>query len=540
MTACLSCVQLVSTRKSPSATELDLLWSKYGDVRSQLAVLESERSAERDKIENIQRRLIALEEAVTDMEGEIIQITDDLKSIAASNTAQDDGTNATEPANWEPFPFALRRGSIQMNASYIVLAVDIETSRPFSYLWFENRVPILDDDLLTRVEFSGGNIHTLELRGNQSSTIRNGQKVISLLVKNHDIAIALLFNAAKHSFLRVYDYTVSYRGGQVHSQFNVTSGSFELRSEMLRNKDISLSLGFMGLNGNQTSYKAITAGSWLDLDGKLASRGGILNVTNGSLLGDTYRFTYDLLEMDHGGLLSCFINVKRLDDVFKSVEFQIYDSDILRHGGATLPEGSLVYLKDFFPTEFKLGVGDSSVIQCVAMGNPPPRMAILKLHRDGHESITGYASVVLNRKYVTSVILVIKPTEPEVANISFVCAATSNGVERRLSLPTRIVIPPKFLKYEVLRGPDENVVVKLFVKRSDPPKPAVSCRENDDWGDFIWGKSPMYTANETSTDTGYTVTFNVNMAATSTPPTKFVCQVMSVNGVDRIIVPIHL
>ncbi|OWF46878.1 uncharacterized protein LOC110455121 [Mizuhopecten yessoensis] len=542
MATYLSYVQVVFTRKASLASELDLLWNKYGEVRGQLAILESETSLDRNKIESFQQQLTALQDTITDIEGEVTQIAADLKVILSLGTAQDDETNHTDNPVWKDFSFILKRGSVQMNASYIVHTVDIETDGPFSHIWYDNHIPILDDDLFTRVDFSGENIHTLELRGIQSSAIRDGQKEISLEIENKIDGIIFRFNSVKHSFVRVYDYPLTYRVGPLHPQTNVTSGSFELRSEVLRNREITPSVNFFGLNGSQFPYKSVTARSWLGSDGVPQGPGKILNITNGSKERGTYKFTFDILEMvyDNGGIFSYIVTIPRFDDVFRSVKYVMHDPETLRHDVATLPEGSMVFLRDLFPREFKLGVGDSSLLHCSAMGNPKPRMAILKLKRDGHETTTGYSSVVMKRKYITTVMLVVKPTVPEVANISFVCAATSDGRERRLSLPTKIVVPPRFLKYEVYRGLEENVIVQLFVERSDPPKPSVSCRENDDWGDFIWGKSPMYTANETSTTTGYIVTFNVNMAATTTPPTRFVCEVFSVNGHDRIIVPIHL
>ncbi|XP_033739442.1 uncharacterized protein LOC117326815 [Pecten maximus] len=521
--------------------QLDLLWNKYGEVKGQLAVLESQESVDRRKIEAIQQQLTTLQEVVGDIEGEITQIADDLKSILETDQTQDDDTNTTENPVWKEFPFTMKRGSVQMNASYIVLTVDVQTTSTFSYIWFENGLPILDNDLFIRVHFAADNVHTLELRGNQSSAIRNGNKVISLQIQNQFHGLTFQFHATKHSFVRVHDYPLSYRIGPVHEQNNVTSGYFEIRSKILPNRDFNPSVNFFGLNGSDIPYECISAGSWLGSDGEPMGPGRILNVTSGSIEGDIYKVTYELLKMvhDNGGILTYTLTITRFDDVFNSVKYVMHDSETFRQGVATLPEGSLVYLRDLFPRYSRLCIGESNLLYCSAMGNPRPRMAILKLNRDGHETSTGYRSVVSNREYITTVMLVIKPTVPEIGNISFVCAATSNGIERRLSLPTRIVVPPKFLKYEVHRGEDESVIVKLFVKHSVPPKPAISCRENDDWGDFIWGKSHMYTSNETSTRSGYIVTFNVNMAATTTPPTKFICQVFNVNGIDRIIVPIH-
>ncbi|XP_069103090.1 uncharacterized protein [Argopecten irradians] len=539
----LTCVRVVTTRKSPLATELDLLWDKYGEIRGQLAVLESQGISDRQKIEDIHQLLTAIQGYVEDAQREITQIADDLRSIMTTDKAQDDGADVNITSEgWKEFTFTLMRGAVRINMSYVVFSVDVDTTTQFSYIWFENGIPILDDDFFTRVQSVAGSVHTLELQSNQSSTIWNGSKVVSLQIQNHFNAMLLQFSEAEHSADHEYGHLLYYRVGTLHTQNGVSSGDVDLRSKLLLNRELRPSLGFLGVNGSDAPYDPVSVGSVFGSNGEPIGHGDILNITGNSTDGHIYTITYDLLTTAHanGGILCYTVTITKFDDVFNSVKYVIYDTDVFQQNDATLPKGSMAYLKDLFPREFKLSVGESNLLYCSAMGNPRPRLSILQLNTDGRETVTRYRSDVYNMEYISTVMLVIKPTKPEIANVSFVCAATSGSIERRLSLPTRIVVPPKFLRFEVLRGMDENVIVRLFVEHSGLPKPFVSCRENDEWGDFIWGKSPMYSANETSTRTGYIVTFSVNMAATTHPPTKFVCRVVNVDGMDRIIVPIHM
>lgn len=317
-----------------------------------------------------------------------------------------------------------------------------------------------DDEKYSRVYYTDGNIHTLKLRYDQSdSTARTKQ--ITLHVQSHSHTLVLTFQDIEYSYFRVYDHELSYRIGSIHTRNSVNSGRVEFQAESLVNKTIEPSIDIRGLTNNGSRYESVSGISWLSDTGETSGPSSrLLNLTTGTLEADTYRVTYDLLDEPciHGCLLYYTILVETYDDVFAKVMYSVCDSKSYRHGMDTFPVGTLVFFKGTYPyREFKLHAGESSVISCGAIGNPTPRIAILKLNKDGRETVTGYHSAVSRGPSQAYIWLVIKPTTPEVANISFVCAATSGGSERRLTLQTKMVIPPKFLKYEVGRGQDEHV-----------------------------------------------------------------------------------